>query len=64
MKFDRISLFLTWNVVLVGGPVPAAEAGDAARDDDHQDDGHAADDQQKLQVDLGTGVDAMNPFRS
>ena len=43
---------LTWDVVLVCGPVPAAEAGDAAGDHDHKHDGHAANDQQQLQVDL------------
>ncbi len=43
---------LTRNVVLVRGPVPAAEARHAAGDDDHKDDGDTADDQQKFQVDL------------
>jgi hypothetical protein len=54
--FGEPKFVLTWNVVLVGGSVSAAEAGDAAGDDDHQDDGHAAHDQQQLQVDLKLNV--------
>ncbi len=49
MAYAKLIIFvLTRNVVLVGGSVSAAEAGDATGDDDHQDDGHAAHDQQQL----------------
>ena len=41
---------LTWHHGLP--VVPAAEAGDAARDEDHEADGDAAHDEEELEVDL------------
>ena len=36
--------------------VPATEAGDATRDEDHETDGDEADDEEELQVDLAVAA--------
>ena len=50
MTSDNCHYLITWDGLLP--PVPAAEAGHAARDDHHQADADRAHDQEELQVDL------------
>lgn len=51
---DTWNFPLTWNILLV--PVSAAETRNPAGDDDHESDGDASDDEEKLQVDLAVAA--------